>query len=338
MLRWLALAARHYRGKPYDAAINYLEIESPEFLKNHIRAGKYLQWYHTDVANLDHPEDTDRLIADFAKMDAVICVAESAKESFVGRYPQLADKTHVIYNFFDEKAIRRMGDEPFSYWDDRFVMLSVGRMSVYSLFMMLGGMLLPFAFGVLFLRETVSVGKTLGSILLTASIVLQALDGGKGEKVADGQRLRFFLLCMAAFMINGMTGVVARLHQLLPGAVDECSFTVLVCLFCVMLGLAATGRQMLGNHRPQSLRQLRGALQPRALLYGLLVGAAMHTGNYLILAGANHVPASVQFPVISGGTIVLSALLGRWILKQKTTPMERIAIVGALIAMVAFAF
>ena len=123
------LAARHYRGKPYDAAINYLETESPEFLKNHIRAGKYLQWYHTDVANLDHPEDTDRLIADFAKMDAIICVAESAKESFVGRYPQLADKTHVIYNFFDEKAIRRMGDEPFSYGDDRFVMLSVGRMT-----------------------------------------------------------------------------------------------------------------------------------------------------------------------------------------------------------------
>ena len=64
----------------------------------------------------------------------------------------------------------------------------------------------------------------------------------------------------------------------------------------------------------------------------------MHTGNYLILVGANHMPASVQFPVISGGTIVLSALLGRWFLKQKAPPMERIAIVGALIATVAYAF
>ena len=47
----------------------------------------------------------------------------------MSRYPQLEHKTHVIYNFFDTDAIRRMGDEPFSYNDDRFVMLSVGRMT-----------------------------------------------------------------------------------------------------------------------------------------------------------------------------------------------------------------
>ena len=123
------LAARQYRGKQYDAAINYLEIESPAFLRRCIRAKKYIQWYHTDVANLEHPEDTDRLIGDFAKMDAIICVAQSARASFVARYPQLAEKTHVIYNFFDTDTIRRMGDEPFSYNDDRIVLLSVGRMT-----------------------------------------------------------------------------------------------------------------------------------------------------------------------------------------------------------------
>lgn len=123
------LTAQYYRGTQYDAAINYLEIESPTFLKKHIKANKYIQWYHTDVANLDHPEDTDKMIPAFEKMDAIICVAESAKKSFIERYPQLAGKTHVIYNFFDAEAIRRMGDEPFSYHDDRFIMLSVGRMT-----------------------------------------------------------------------------------------------------------------------------------------------------------------------------------------------------------------
>ncbi|MBR4960852.1 MAG: hypothetical protein IKY52_08155, partial [Clostridia bacterium] len=71
------LAAKYYRDREYDVAINYLEIESPAFLRENIHAKRYMQWYHTDVGNLEHPEDTDRLIADFAMMDAIICVAQS---------------------------------------------------------------------------------------------------------------------------------------------------------------------------------------------------------------------------------------------------------------------
>jgi len=123
------LAAKFYRDKSYDVAINYLETEPPTFLLKHIQAKRYIQWYHTDVGNLDHPEDTDRCIPTYQKMDAIICVAESAKKNFIERYPQLADKTHVIYNFFDAKAILEKGSEPFSYQDSRFVMLSVGRMT-----------------------------------------------------------------------------------------------------------------------------------------------------------------------------------------------------------------
>lgn len=126
------LAEEYYADKQYDVAINYLEIESPEFLRNAIHAKKYIQWYHTDVANLDDPESTDRLIPAFEKMDAIICVAESAKKSFVGRYPQLADKTHVIYNFFDVDLIQKEAEEPFTYRAAESgvpILLSVGRMT-----------------------------------------------------------------------------------------------------------------------------------------------------------------------------------------------------------------
>lgn len=126
------LAEEYYADKQYDVAINYLEIESPEFLRNAIHARKYIQWYHTDVANLDDPESTDRLIPAFEKMDAIICVAESAKKSFVGRYPQLADKTHVIYNFFDVDLIQKEAEEPFTYRAAESgvpILLSVGRMT-----------------------------------------------------------------------------------------------------------------------------------------------------------------------------------------------------------------
>ena len=123
------LAAKRYADKHYDVAVNYLETEPPTFLLDHVKADKYIQWYHTDVQNSDDPENTDKIIGEFARTDAIICVAEKAKENFVSRYPDLAEKTHLIYNFFDNDSIVRMGDESFSYGDDRFVMLSVGRLT-----------------------------------------------------------------------------------------------------------------------------------------------------------------------------------------------------------------
>ncbi len=123
------LAAKHYADKHYDVAVNYLETEPPTFLLDHIKADKYIQWYHTDVQNTDDPENTDRMISEFERTDAIICVAETAKANFVSRYPELAEKTHLIYNFFDNDAIIRMGNECFSYEDNRFVMLSVGRLT-----------------------------------------------------------------------------------------------------------------------------------------------------------------------------------------------------------------
>ena len=123
------LATKRYANKHYDVAVNYLETEPPTFLLDHVKADKYIQWYHTDVQNSDDPENTDKMIGEFARTDAIICVAEKAKANFVSRYPDLAEKTHLIYNFFDNDSIVRMGDESFSYGDDRFVMLSVGRLT-----------------------------------------------------------------------------------------------------------------------------------------------------------------------------------------------------------------
>lgn len=126
------LAAKYYADKKYDVAINYLEIESPDFLLKNIRAKKYIQWYHTDIANLEEPENTDKLIPAFEKMDAIVCVAESAKKSFVERYPQLSSKTYVIYNFFDSDDIIKKSKEVFQFHtaeQDIPILLSVGRMT-----------------------------------------------------------------------------------------------------------------------------------------------------------------------------------------------------------------
>ena len=123
------LAAKHYADKSYDVAINYLEIEPPTFLLDHIQAKKHLQWIHIDVAHLEDPRELDAHVPGWSRMDGVICVSQVAVDSFCKRYPDLADKVHLIYNFYDTADILRKGSEPFSFEGQRPVLLSVGRMT-----------------------------------------------------------------------------------------------------------------------------------------------------------------------------------------------------------------
>ena len=123
------LAAKHFANQSYDVAINYLEIEPPTFLLDHIRAKKHLQWIHIDVANLEDPQELDPYVSGWRRMNGIVCVSQVAVDSFCARYPDLADKVHLIYNFYDTADILRKGSEPFSFQGQRPVLLSVGRMT-----------------------------------------------------------------------------------------------------------------------------------------------------------------------------------------------------------------
>ena len=68
------------------------------------------------------------------------------------------------------------------------------------------------------------------------------------------------------------------------------------------------------------------------------IGAGCHVGNFFILKAALHLPASVQFPIISGGTIVFSAVVSALIYKEKISKKEWLCILGAFLSTFLFAF
>ena len=123
------LGAKRYADREFDVAINYLEIDSPAFLLEHIRAKKYLQWIHIDVENLSDPGQYDGYLPLWSRMDGIVCVSQVALDSFCRRYPSLANRTALIYNFYDTKEILQKGSEPYTFEGLRPVLLSVGRMT-----------------------------------------------------------------------------------------------------------------------------------------------------------------------------------------------------------------
>ncbi len=123
------LAAKHYKNTKFDIAINYLESEPPTFILENIKATKYMQWFHTDVAGMSDPSEIDSYSIYFARVDVIVCVSAGAKENFCKRYPALAAKTRLIYNFYDKKQIVTASIPPYKFDTQKPVLLSVGRMT-----------------------------------------------------------------------------------------------------------------------------------------------------------------------------------------------------------------
>ncbi len=215
--------------------------------------------------------------------------------------------------------------------------LSLGSLAVYSTFMMLGGMLLPFLYGILLLAEDPTAGKLLGCAFLTASILLQGLAVGRREDGGGGAKGRFFLLCLAIFVINGMTGVISQTHALQPRGVDEWSFTFFSSLLTAAFSLILLAIRLLREGRG-SADGLRPLLAWRPLLLAVALGLCTNLGNFCILLAAPHVDASIQFPLISGGTIAASALAALLLFREKPSRLEAVAILGACLSTVLFAF
>ena len=216
--------------------------------------------------------------------------------------------------------------------------LSLGSLAVYSTFMMLGGMLVPFFYGVWFLNEEISVAKIIGTALLSVFIVLQAVAQSRISR-EDRKKgsLLFIILCVLIFFINGATGVIAKAHQVGSSPINEVSFTFISCALTALFSLAILPFSYAKN-KDAAKKAIKGCLSARPLISMTLIGISAYVGNFLHLKAAATVPASVQFPLVSGGVIVLSALTAATVFRERLSGLEWISVSGACICTVLFAF
>lgn len=165
-------------------------------------------------------------------------------------------------------------------------------LSVYSIFMMLGGMLLPFAYGILFANEALSFAKALSILLICAAV------GCSFEKGAEGKNAyRFYA---AIFILNGLVGVLSKIHLSVAAlAVDSYSFMATIQLALLAMCLL------------YCLMTWQGIPKPSGKLYLCLSGYAVCNGigNLFCQIALTSLPASVQYPIITGGVMVFSTLI-----------------------------
>ena len=166
-------------------------------------------------------------------------------------------------------------------------------LSLYSLFSMLGGMLLPFLQGILFYGEEMTVAKAVGSALIVLALALT---------VRRGEKKRGTVYYAGVFLLNGLSGVLSKLFTEAPyPKTGAAGYSVLIAL-CTALPAAAA---LLIIKKPGGTPgHTKGAL-----FSGALNGAFNRIANYLLVVSLSHVDASLQYPMVTGGVMAVSTAL-----------------------------
>lgn len=186
-----------------------------------------------------------------------------------------------------------------------FKILKNSGMSSYTMFLMNGGMIVPYIYGVLFLNEVFSVIRTIGlAFIITAVIIANSEKETKNRKN--------IILCIIVFFLNGFVSVVSKLHQIehtyeIVSATEFVLYTGLVkCLICgiILLFIPKTEGK-------------RTDMKSFGFLPLIALSAVISGVSYLLqLFGAVDLPATVLYPFITGGSIVLSTIVGKIAFKE----------------------
>ena len=266
--------------------------------------------------------------------------------------------------------------------------LAVGDMGIYSVFMMLGSLVLPSLVGIVFYKEDLTWLKGLALACMMAAIVF-SVSGVDKSKLT----VKAILYYIGIFVMNGMIGVLFTIHQNQPewtasailGADGAYSVnndvfmtwyglsTVILC--SIVLGVAwgvntvkksakksvvkenvafktetvaveetAEVAETLEATQAENKKQAKAETALKAFLISVLLAAIYGMcngfGDYFIAIATQPkaLGSSVTFPIINGGTILFSTLIGVFLYKEKLTVSTVISLVLVLVATITFMF
>ncbi len=220
-----------------------------------------------------------------------------------------------------------------------FRIFSMGPLSVYTLFLMLGGMILPYFYGVLALNEPVTAARIVGLILLILSLLFPLLDARENRGNGRTRILPFFALCVLVFVLNGGVSILSKAHQITPlptaGTTD---FVILTNGINGILSALSLGIVTLCKRRAKPIPAAPPTKRWLVLVLALAGAACNGISYFLQLVGAAHIDASMLYPLVTGGSVVLSALAGALFFHEIPRKWSRVGLVVTFCATLLFLF
>ena len=215
------------------------------------------------------------------------------------------------------------------------------KQATYSVIVKFFELIIPFVYGAVFLKETVSWKQYVGFACMLFAVGVLFFQK-KGEKM----EFRFTLLCILCGGLSGAMSVISKFHQISPYAMDTESFLIYsnIGMFLVT-GIAFLVTHILyeknAGRRSSETETAEGmeGSRKKNILRMLVVLAIAWLGaasSMLSMSAQKTIAATVLSPMISGGSLVVNALIMRALFKEKITKFLLVAIILIVIGLVLY--
>lgn len=197
-----------------------------------------------------------------------------------------------------------------------YIALTCGSFSM-SMLILSYGIVFPIVYGIVYIKEPVTLFSLVGFALLAISLFLT-----RGQKVGGKISVKWIVCILLSFFGSGMFSVVRRMQQIRFEDAYNNEFMIITLGISAFVLLAA-GLIVDGKH----LKEIARYGVPFAALAGFSNGIA----NMLSIVVNTFIPISLSSPLSSGVKIVISFIVSRMLFKEKYLPRQIVGVaVGAL--------
>lgn len=189
-------------------------------------------------------------------------------------------------------------------------------LSLYSIFSMLGGMMLPFIHGMIFYGEPLTVGKAVCVVFI---ILALSITVKKGDKKGG------FIYYVGVFTLNGMSGVISKIHQSAPfETCNSAVFSIWAAIVSISVAVVFLTVNRKKIKKPT----------PKAIFFAASNGVLNRVANFFLLIALTVLPSSVQYPFVTGGTMIVSTFFSA-VTGQKPSKRELLSVTLSFIGILA---
>lgn len=184
-------------------------------------------------------------------------------------------------------------------------------------------LMLPTAYGLIFMKDPISVGFVPGLLLLLISLFLISK-----KRTDDGVPITFkwIVYVVVMFLANGGGSIVQSMQQRASGGAYKNELMIIALLLMIVVTLVLS----FAKEKEDMVSCAKLGWLP-----ALVCGAANVIMNFLVMVLQGLMPVSVLFPLISAGSLVLTYFLARFLYKEKLSKRQ---IVGYILGTLSVVF
>ena len=201
-----------------------------------------------------------------------------------------------------------------------FLAIRTGSLSLTSLIVQYS-LIIPTFCGFIMFDEPLKPTLFIGIAILLVSLIFINFEGKQEKKIT----LKWCVFVLLAFAGNGALSVIQKVQQIKFDGLYKSEFMIVALLITVVILIVFA----LFSEKNQITYNLKSG----ALWY-TICGLANGAVNFLVLVMSNKMPASVMFPIISAGGIIITALVSIFVYKEKLSVLQKISMLLGIISII----